>query len=117
MSRLAGLRLSGLFSRRVGGALLWTLLVLGVAAAVNVVGIRAVGSIEGWERWLRAHTYHFFVWRLLLYTATAYGWWWMRQRLSQREPQAEVHRRLLRVEMAAVVAIAVLEASQLLRHG
>ncbi|OYW19494.1 MAG: hypothetical protein B7Z52_03505 [Burkholderiales bacterium 12-64-5] len=55
--------------------------------------------------------------RLLLYAATAYGWWWMRGRLRQREPSAEAHKRLLRTEIAAVIAVVALEASQLLRHG
>ncbi|MEW9900475.1 hypothetical protein ABWL39_17795 [Chitinivorax sp. PXF-14] len=106
-----------LFNRRVGIALLWTLLVAGIAVAVNVAGIHVVGSIDGWERWLHAHSAHFLVWRLLLYAATAYGWWWMRRRLLQREPEAETHHRLLRVEIAAVTTIVLLEGSQLLLHG
>ena len=57
------------------------------------------------------------MWRLLLYAATAYGWWWMRGRLRQREPSAEAHQRLRRTEIAAVTALVLLEGSQLLRHG
>ena len=106
-----------LFNRRVGVALLWALLVAGIAVAVNVAGIHVVGGIDGWERWLRAHSAHFLVWRLFLYAATAYGWWWMRQRLRQREPSAEAHQRLLRIEIATVTTIVLLEGSQLLRHG
>ena len=106
-----------LFNRRVGIALLWVLLLAGIAVAVNVAGIHVVGSIDGWERWLRAHSAHFLVWRLFLYAATAYGWWRMRQRLRQRELGAGTHQRLLRVEIAAVVTIVLLEGSQLLRHG
>lgn len=106
-----------LLNRRVGIALLWVLLVAGIAVTVNVAGIHVVGNIDGWERWLHAHAAHFFVWRLLLYAATAYGWWWMRRRLGQREPSAETHQRLLRIEIAAVTTIALLEGSQLLRHG
>ncbi len=85
--------------------------------AVNVAGVHVVGSIDGWERWLHAHAAHFFVWRLLLYAATAYGWWWMRQRLRQREPAAEAHQRLLRIEIAAVTTLMLLEGSQLLSNG
>ena len=117
MTGLTWLRPAWLFNRRVGIALLWTLLVAGIAVAVNVVGIHVVGGIDGWEQWLRAHSSHFLVWRLLLYAATAYGWWWMRQRLRQREPEAGTHHRLLRVEIAAVTTIVLLEGSQLLRHG
>ncbi|QVX40733.1 hypothetical protein J4H89_23385 (plasmid) [Ralstonia solanacearum] len=115
MSRTAWWRLGWLFNRRAGIALAWVLVATGVAVAVNIVGIRAVGSIGGWEQWLRAHTRVFFLWRLGLYLATAYGWWRMRQRLRQREPAPEAHRRLLRTEIAAVVAVVLLEGSQMLR--
>lgn len=111
------LRPPWLFIRRVGTTLMWALLVVGIAVAVNIAGIHVVGGIGGWEPWLRAHSTHFFVWRLLLYAATACGWWWMRQRLRQREPAAETHQRLLRIEIAAVVTLVLLEGSQLLRNG
>jgi hypothetical protein len=117
MSRLAWLRLPWLFNRRVGVALLWTLLVAAAAVAVNIAGIHVVGGVEGWQHWLQAHAGHFFVWRLCLYGATAYGWWRMRRRLLRREPSRETHQRLLRTEIAAVIAVVALEASQLLRHG
>ncbi len=117
MGRRAWLRLPWLFNRRVGVALLWTLLVAAAAVAVNIAGIHVVGGVEGWQHWLQAHAGHFFVWRLCLYGATAYGWWWMRRRLLRREPSRETHQRLLRTEIAAVIAVVALEASQLLRHG
>ena len=117
MSRLAWLRLPWLFNRRIGLALLWTLLVAAAAVAVNIAGIHVVGGVEGWQHWLKAHAGHFFVWRLCLYGATAYGWWWMRRRLLRREPSRETHQRLLCTEIAAVIAVVALEASQLLQHG
>jgi hypothetical protein len=117
MTERAWLRPVWLFNRRVGVALLSSLLVGGIAVAVNIAGIRIIGGIDGWEHWLRAHADHFLVWRLFLYAATAYGWWWMRGRLRQREPGTEIHQRLLRVEIAAVVTLALLEGSQLLRNG
>lgn len=117
MSSVAWLRLPWLLNRRVGIALLWTLLVVGIAVAVNVAGIHMVGGVDGWQRWLQAHAGHFFVWRLCLYGATAYGWWRMRRRLLRREPSREAHQRLLRTEVAAVIAVVVLEASQLLQHA
>ena len=113
------LRPTWLLNRRVASGLLrtllWVLLVAGVAVGVNIAGIQVVGSVDGWQRWLKANRGSFFAWRLLLYAATAYGWWWMRCRLLEREPSAECHQRLRRVEIAAVVTIALLEASQLLR--
>ena len=117
MTERVWLRPAWLFNRRMGIALLWTLLVASIAEAVNFAGIHIVGSIGGWEGWLRAHAAHFFVWRLLLYATTACGWWWMRQHLRQREPAAEAHQRLLRVEIAAVLTLVMLEGSQLLRNG
>jgi len=109
------LRPTWLFKRRVAFALLWMLAVAGIAAGVNVVGLHVVGSIAGWEQWLREHSAHFLVWRLLVYAATVYGWWWMRRRLREREPSAKAHQRLLRVEIGAVVTLVLLEGSHLLR--
>src|SRR3546814_13169259 len=90
---------------------------MAAAVAVNSAVIHVVGGVEGWQHWLQADDGHFFVWRLCLYGATAYGWWWMRRRLLRREPSRETHQRLLRTEIAAVIAVVALEASQLLRHG
>ena len=117
MSRVSWPRLPWLFSRRVGVALLFTLLVVVVAAAGSIAGIHMIGGVEDWQHWLQAHAGHFVVWRLGLYGATAYGWWWMRRRLLRREPSRETHQRLLRTEIAAVIAVVALEASQLLQHG
>ncbi|MGQ0697482.1 MAG: hypothetical protein ACT4PZ_04490 [Panacagrimonas sp.] len=117
MSGLAWLRLPRLFNRRIGIALLWTVLVLSIAVIVNIAGIHVVGGIDGWEHWLRTHAGSFFLWRLCLYAATAYGWWWMRKRLRQREPSTEAHQRLRRTEIATVAALVLLEGSQWLKHG
>ena len=116
MTRPAWWRLSWLFNRRVGTAFAWTLVAIGVAAAINVVGIHAIGSISGWELWLHTHSHLFLLWRLALYLLTAYGWWRMRKRLQQREPAPETHRRLLRTEISAVLAIVLFEGSRLLHH-
>ncbi len=117
MSWVTWRRLPWLFNRRVGVALLCTLLVVAVAAAVNIAGIHMIGGVEGWQHWLQAHAGHFLVWRLCLYGATADGWWWMLRRLLRREPSRESHQRLLRTEIAAVIAVVALEAGQALRHG
>lgn len=117
MSWVTWRRLPWLFNRRVGVALLCTLLVVAVAAVVNIAGIQVVGGVEGWQQWLQAHAGHFFAWRLCLYGATAYGWWWMRRRLLRRESSRETHQRLLRTEIAAVISVVALEAGQALRHG
>ena len=108
-----------LFSRRAAKALLWTVAIVAAAVGANVVGIYLVGSVAGWEQWLAATAGYFLVWRLCLYGATAYGWVWMRRRLLAREDQngadRQARRRLVRSEIAGVVAIMVLEASLLMQ--
>lgn len=111
------LRLSWLINRRCALALLWAVLLLVTAVAVNVVGIRMAGSIDGWQRWLDAHTGVFLAWRLLLYGATGWGWLWMRRRLRAREPDAVAGQRLLRVEVATIAAVFALEAGLLMQAG
>jgi hypothetical protein len=102
------------FSRRAGTVLLWAALAFGAAVLANLAGIRALGGIAGWEAWLRAHAGHFFIWRLVLYAATLYGWCWMRQRLLKREPEAGP--RLRRLEIVAALALVALETSRLSAH-
>ncbi|OCX15334.1 hypothetical protein L1F06_013020 [Ectopseudomonas hydrolytica] len=97
--------------RRAASIMLWVILLLAIAAAINVLGIHLAGGIEGWRQWLADHAGHFLVWRLLLYAGTAWGWIWMRRRVLAREPGAR--QRLLRAEIAAVVAVATLEISQM----
>jgi hypothetical protein len=108
-----------LFSRRAAMALLWLVLIVAAAVGANVVGIYLIGSVAGWERWLAASAGYFFIWRLCLYGATAYGWIWMRRRLLAREDQSgtdtQAQRRLIRAEVAAVVAMVALEASLLMQ--
>ncbi|VFR56243.1 FIG00958347: hypothetical protein [plant metagenome] len=108
-----------LFSRRAAKALLWTVVIVAAAAGANIAGIYLVGSVADWERWLAASAGYFFIWRLCLYGATAYGWIWMRRRLLAREDQdgtdGQARRRLMRSEIAGVVAIAMLEASLLMQ--
>ena len=104
-----------LFSRRVGQALLWAVMLVAAAVGANIVGIYLVGSVAGWEQWLVAAAGYFLVWRLCLYGATVYGWVWMRRRLLAREEDAQARRRLVRSEIAGVVAIVALEASLLMQ--
>ncbi|MBX6317211.1 MULTISPECIES: hypothetical protein [Pseudomonadota] len=108
-------RLRWLFNRRVGRTLLWASGLLILAIVANVVGIRLAGSIEGWQRWMADHAGLFFVWRAVLYAGTVWGWLWMRRRLRAREPEGGAQQRLLRVEIAAVLAVIALEASQFMQ--
>lgn len=107
--------------RRVVMSWVWMLLgtaaVVLVAVAINLAGIHFAGDVDGWQRWLRSHASAFLMWRLCLYAATGYGWWRMRQRVYRRDTAPEAHRRLQRAEMAAVVAIVLLEGSTWLPHA
>lgn len=105
-----------LFSRQLGRTLAWIALIVFVAVAVNLVGIRLVGDADTWSRWLDEHAGYFLVWRLCLYGATACGWIWMRRRLREHDTSREAHQRLLRAEVGAVAAIVLLEISVLLRQ-
>lgn len=103
------------FYRRLARTLLFVLAILLAAAAVNVVGISLVGGVNGWSRWLQEHSGHFAAWRGFLYAATAFGWWWMRNRVLCPESKPETRARLLRTEIAAVLAIVALEGMTFLQ--
>lgn len=104
-----------LFNRRAVWTLLWTVLLLAAAVAANVAGIYFIGSISGWEQWLAEASGFFLLWRLCIYGVTAYGWVWMRRRLLARHSDAHTRRRLLRAEIAAVLALVILECSLLMQ--
>lgn len=106
-----GRTLRRLLSRRLVWSLFWVFLIVMIAGAVNVVGIRIVGSTDEWSRWMQSMSLYFFAWRMCLYGATAYGWWWMRSRVKRREPGPDATARLRRMETAAVLAIVALEVT------
>ena len=111
----AWLRAGGRFGRRIGSTLLWTVLLLATAIAINLIGIRLLGGITDWERWMNEHAGHFLAWRMLLYAGTIGGWMWLHRRLLTREPDTATRRHLLRTEIGAVLALAALEISTLLQ--
>ncbi|CAJ5944466.1 Uncharacterised protein [Burkholderia pseudomallei] len=80
-----------------------------VAILIHVIGARLVGSVAAWQRWLHSHAWMFALWRLGLYVAIMRGWWWMRTRVRQRESSPDAQRRLMRAEVAAVLAIVLTE--------
>lgn len=116
MNPLTWLRLPWLFNRRVGMALLWTLVVCSAAFIVNLIGIRLTGSIDGWKHWLQAHAAQFFVWRLCVYGAIATFWWQTRQHLRQRPFDANSIKRLRLIGVGAVITM-LLHESRWLLHG
>jgi sulfite exporter TauE/SafE len=105
--------LSWLFNRRVVLALSKGMLV-GVVLAAIMASLR-VGSVEDWQRWMTEYAGVFLVWRLLLYVFIARSWFCLRRRLRQYERLPEAHQRWRCMEIAVVISIVLLEASQLLR--
>jgi hypothetical protein len=100
---------------KLGRTLLWAGLVLLLAIAVNLAGIRFLGSLNAWKGWMAANETIFFAWRVLLYAGIAHGWRQMRGRLLAREPDADAQARMRRVEVAAVLAFIALEGSRFLQ--
>lgn len=117
MNTVNGLRPRWLFNRRTGAALLCALLLLSVATVVNVIGIRLVGSIQGWQLWWRAHAGYFLVWRFLIYATTAYFWWQAYTHLKQRDADSAAQQHLRLIGAAAIITLLVQESSQWLQHG
>jgi len=105
------------FNWRVALTLLALALVVTVAVLVNVVGIELAGDILSWDHWLKDNAPVFFVWRMLLYAATVYGWLWMRKRVLQREETVDARKRLKRVEICAAASIMLLEMTNFLSQG
>jgi hypothetical protein len=100
---------------KAGIALLWCFAVAGALVLINLAGAFLAGNIERWQEWMRSHASLFFIWRLVLYANIAAGWVWMRRRVLQREPSQDTHWRLARVELACIVAVALLEATQAMK--
>ncbi|CAJ3172660.1 hypothetical protein [Burkholderia pseudomallei] len=82
--------------------------------AINAIGIRIVGDVVTWQRWLHVHAWFFMAWRLMLYAVIACGWQRMHQRVRRRDDSAEIRRRLRRAGIGAVLAISTIEVTTLL---
>lgn len=104
-------------ARRTVGMLLMILALVTAAIVINLIGIRLVGDVAGWQRWQQEHASYFFVWRLFVYALTLRAWWWMRKRVLQRDPSPEATHRLRRAEVAGVAAAILLESVAWLQHG
>lgn len=107
-------RVRWLFNRHSARTLVWTTALLAAAVVANLVGIHLFGGPAGWQRWLDESSVYFLIWRLLVYGVTAVLWLRMRARLLARDTEAPSQRRLLRAEVAGLLALVALEASLLI---
>lgn len=100
--------------RSLGHAAIWVSLLIGVAFAINVLGIRAVGGAEAWEQWIKAHSGYLLAWRIVVYGCLACGWWRVRRNDSKKDrPLAE----LMRLRRAAIAAVAVILVGEISAIG
>lgn len=105
------LKMRWLFNRYVGWSVVWIVGLLLVAGLVNILGIEVAGDIESWSIWLKDHAPIFLIWRICLYCAVGYGWFWMRNRVIARDGTDEAKQRFMRIEIGAVCALVALEVS------
>ncbi|AVS92493.1 hypothetical protein C8246_12635 [Paracidovorax avenae] len=92
-------------------AAIWVGLLIAVAFAINVLGIRAVGSAEAWEQWIKAHAGHLLVWRISVYGCIAFGWWRIRRVDSKKDRPLADSMRIRRAVIAAMAIILIGEIS------
>lgn len=79
------------------------------AIGISLLGIELAGGIPEWQQWLKDNTGYFRLWRIVLYSVLAYGWYRLRQRLHRQSITREQHHRLLRTEVALVALLLLLE--------
>lgn len=98
-------------ARHILLCMLWVAMALLGLAAAGLAGVRVLQDAQIWTDWLAQYRVPLLLWRVCLYCATAYGWWWMRRRVLHREDSKESHARLRRVEIAAVISVLAMEAA------
>ncbi|OWB31486.1 hypothetical protein [Xanthomonas oryzae] len=91
--------------RALGRWVLWLGVLVSVAFAANVLGIRLLGGVDAWAMWLKAHAWYFFAWRLLLYGAITVGWCRIHKNASE---QGRSKHDVMRLRLAAAGVLAVM---------
>lgn len=79
------------------------------AIGISLLGIELAGGIPEWQQWLKDNTGYFRLWRIVLYSGLAYGWYRLRRQLHRQGISTEQHHRLLRTEVALVAFLVLLE--------
>lgn len=108
-------KMKWLFNKRTGTMFVCGLMLIVIATLINVIGISAVGGVQQWFAWIEINAHIFFIWRLCLYIAVGYGWYWLRDRIIKRETEKNAQTcaksRFLRIEISAICTLAALEIS------
>jgi len=108
---------SWLFNRSVAMFLIGLFGLIIIAFLVNMLGIHVTGTVDNWQRYLSQNAPYFLMWRLALYSLIVAGWLWVKQRIVAREYSKDeqsntaLKQRVLRIEIATVVAFLALETS------
>lgn len=103
-------RLWPLLKSAVWGILVTLFALVLLAFVINAVSVASLGSTNRWARWIQGHRLYLLLWRVLLYAITVYAWIPMRRRVLSAEADAAAVR-LLRAEVAAGVAVVLIEAT------
>ncbi|WP_460149036.1 hypothetical protein [Pseudomonas sp. S3_E10] len=85
---------------------LWTLMLLGGAFLVNVLGVGFAGNIDAWRQWLDQSAGYFRWWRMGLYAVLGYGAYYLYRSSHQQQ-------HLRRTGIAAVLVLSLLELHSL----
>ncbi|WGT27014.1 hypothetical protein [Pseudomonas marginalis] len=91
-------------------------LVILIALTFNVLGIHVMSGLSAWQEW-RTHSYwHFFAWRVALYSVALWAWLLYRNRLLQSESASK--KSVRRIEMGVFLSLLLIELLRaLLRQG
>ncbi|NNA97395.1 hypothetical protein [Pseudomonas gessardii] len=96
-------------ARRISVFVVTSALTVIAAIGISLLGIELAGGIPEWQQCLKDNASYFRLWRILFYSALAYGWYCLRRRLHRRGIDPEQHHRLLRTEVALVALLLLLE--------
>lgn len=114
---LKKLKIHWLFNRSIALFLVSVLVLMSVAFFINMLGIRATGTVDNWQRYLTENSHYFLAWRIALYSVIVAGWLWAKKRIialeytRNKQPSTALTQRIRRIEIATVITFILLEVS------
>lgn len=91
--------------------LLWGVLLGLVSTVVGLLILETSSDFSAWSTWVDTNKATLLVWRLILYSVTAAGWYRMRVSLTSRGFTPEQNHRLLCAEISTIGILLLLEWS------